>query len=49
MNMEVLLSGLPHASTEDDVYRGFFIPKGLSVLFILPLNSLLNRLAQKEP
>lgn len=21
--------GVPHASTEDDVYRGFFIPKGL--------------------
>ena len=25
----VSLSGIPHASTEDDVYRGFFIPKGL--------------------
>ncbi len=22
--------GVPHASTEDGVYRGFFIPKGLA-------------------
>jgi hypothetical protein len=28
----VSLSGIPHASTEDDVYKGFFIPKGLSRL-----------------
>jgi len=28
----VSLPGIPHASTEDDVYRGFFIPKGLFVL-----------------
>ena len=24
--------GLPHASTEDDIYRGYFIPKGSVVL-----------------
>jgi hypothetical protein len=28
----VSIPGIPHASTEDDVYRGFFIPKGLFVL-----------------
>ena len=26
---DVSLTGVPHASCEDDVYRGFFIPKGL--------------------
>ena len=26
----VLPMGLPHASTEDDVYNGYFIPKGKS-------------------
>jgi hypothetical protein len=26
---DVSLPGVPHASCEDDVYRGFFIPKGL--------------------
>jgi hypothetical protein len=24
-----LFSGLPHKSSRDDVYKGFFIPKGL--------------------
>ncbi|KAF8869404.1 cytochrome P450 [Infundibulicybe gibba] len=27
----VLPLGLPHTSTEDDVYRGFFVPKGQSL------------------
>jgi hypothetical protein len=27
------LSGLPHSSNKDDVYKGFFIPKGQ-----IPLN-----------
>ena len=25
-------SGVPHASTEDDVYNGYFIPKGRTLL-----------------
>ncbi|KAF8880395.1 cytochrome P450 [Infundibulicybe gibba] len=29
----VLPLGLPHTPTEDDVYKGFFIPKGCSVVF----------------
>ena len=28
----VFPSGVPHASTEDDVYNGYFIPKGRSLL-----------------
>jgi cytochrome P450 len=32
LELESYLPGIPHASTEDDVYRGFFIPKGLFVL-----------------
>jgi hypothetical protein len=31
-NVNVSVSGLPHASTEDDIYRGFFIPKGTFIL-----------------
>lgn len=27
-----VLGGTPHASTEDDVYEGFFIPKGSTIL-----------------
>lgn len=28
----VVPMGMPHASTEDDVYRGYFIPKGSIVV-----------------
>ena len=28
---ELTVSGLPHASSQDDVYRGLFIPKGLPI------------------
>ncbi|TFK28463.1 cytochrome P450 [Coprinopsis marcescibilis] len=27
-----LPSGVPHASTKDDVYRGYFIPKGIAII-----------------
>lgn len=36
-------SSIPHESVEDDVYEGYFIPKGSSELLLppkLPLNSL---------
>ena len=26
--IELWLSGLPHSTNKDDVYKGFFIPKG---------------------
>ena len=43
---DVSLPGVPHASSEDDVYRGFFIPKGPFRFSwsLRPLNSLLTRL-----
>ena len=28
-DMERITPGVPHMSSEDSVYRGFFIPKGL--------------------
>ena len=28
----VLYAGVPHATTEDDVYKGYFIPKGSIVV-----------------
>ena len=28
--MYLIILGFPHASTKDYVYRGFFIPKGLT-------------------
>lgn len=28
-----VLGGTPHASTEDDVYEGFFIPSGSTILY----------------
>jgi hypothetical protein len=39
-----LRKGVPHASVEDDVYRGFFIPKGLIVvrLFVRPRADLIH-------
>ena len=44
------LTGLPHMSSEDDVYGGFFIPKGVfRVVIVLSLDHLLNHLAQKDP
>ena len=27
-----VLGGTPHASTEDDVYKGMFIPKGSTII-----------------
>lgn len=37
-----ILSGLPHSSNRDDVYKGYFIPKGqiLHKLYILPFVTL---------
>ena len=28
--LDLSIAGVPHAATEDDVYNGFFIPKGLN-------------------
>src|SRR5579863_7937454 len=41
LDMNFIILGLPHASTEDDVYKGFFIPKGSfphTCLFCRPMN-----------
>ena len=35
-NDEPWLTGLPHLSSRDDVYRGYFIPKG-RIDFRLPI------------
>ena len=29
---ERVIPGIPHVPTEDDVYEGYFIPKGISVM-----------------
>ena len=48
--IERIFSGLPHSSNRDDVYKGYFIPKGqiLHKLYILHFVTLpLNHLVQK--
>jgi hypothetical protein len=50
--INVSLSGVPHASCEDDVYREYFIPKGLfrsSWPFCCPSIACLLVWARQEP
>jgi hypothetical protein len=47
LDVKPSISGLPRASSEDDVYKGFFIPKGLFRLigrFVM-----LTHMSQKDP
>jgi hypothetical protein len=43
--IERRLSGLPHSSKRDEVYKGYFIPKGqiLHKLYILAVNHLVSK------
>jgi hypothetical protein len=42
------LSALPHTSSRDDVYRGFFIPKGLFTFDFAFRLCVINHLAKKD-
>ena len=41
--------GVPHASTKDDVYKGFFIPKGTASSRFYFCYTFINDLAKKDP
>jgi hypothetical protein len=47
LECQLLVLGLPHRSTRDDVYRGFFIQKGL-ISFSIILYFNVDRLTKKK-